>query len=51
MFDFEVKPNFTVQNESAISTAPPAVFDSSTPSQSSLPVESASPPATPPPAN
>src|SRR5687767_2076284 len=29
-FDFEVKPNFTVQNETAISTAPGVTFDSST---------------------
>jgi LemA protein len=52
-FDFEVKPNFTVQNETAISTAPGVTFDSSTPSQRSTPVEAAptsSPPA-PPPAN
>src|SRR5688572_27193524 len=52
-FDFEVKPNFTVQNETAISTAPGVTFDSSTPSQRSAPVEAAptsSPPA-PPPAN
>ena len=48
MFDFEVKPNFSVQNEAAISTAPTVVFDSSTPSQSTLPVESPPPPATPP---
>jgi len=50
MFDYEVKPNFTVQNEAAISTAPTVTFDSSTPSQSSLPVEPTTP-ATPPPAN
>jgi len=46
MFDFEVKPNFTVQNEAAISTAPTVTFDTSTPSQSATPVEA--PPATPP---
>jgi LemA protein len=46
MFDFEVKPNFSVQNEAAIATAPAVTFDSSTPSQSATPVESA--PATPP---
>ena len=46
MFGFDVKPNFSVQNEAAIS-APPAVnFDHSTPAQSTTPVESA--PATPP---
>ena len=48
-FDFEVKPNFTVQNEAAVSTAPAVSFDSSTPSQQKTPVESA--PATPPAAN
>ena len=50
-FDFEVKPNFTVQNEAAISTAPSVNFDTSTPSQKTAPVESAPAPATPPPAN
>jgi LemA protein len=50
MFDFEVKPNFSVQNEAAVSTAPTVVFDTSTPSQSAQPVESTTP-ATPPPAN
>ncbi len=49
MFDFEVKNNFTVENEAAISTAPTVTFDTSTPSQSAAPVESA--PAAPPPAN
>jgi len=47
-FDFEVKPNFTVENEAAVSTAPAVSFDTSTPSQQQTPVESA--PA-PPPAN
>jgi LemA protein len=52
MFDFEVKPNFTVQNEAAISTAPEVTFDTSTPSQSAAPVETpTSSPAAPPPAN
>jgi LemA protein len=45
-FDFDVKPNFTVENEAAISTAPAATFDTSTPSQSASPVE-APPPTTP----
>jgi LemA protein len=45
MFDFEVKPNFTVQNEAAISTAPEVTFDTSTPSQSATPVEAPPPPA------
>jgi LemA protein len=49
MFDFDVKNNFTVENEAAISTAPAVNFDTSTPSQSATPVETA--PATPPPAN
>ena len=51
MFDYEVKPNFTVQNEAAVSTAPTVTFDTSTPSQSATPVEAAPAPATPPPAN
>ncbi len=54
-FDFEVKPNFTVQNEAAIATAPAVTFDSSTPSQQAKPVEPATSvepeKATPPPAN
>jgi LemA protein len=49
MFDFELKPNFSVQDEAAISTAPEVTFDTSTPSQSAMPVEAA--PSTPPPAN
>jgi LemA protein len=48
MFDFEVKPNFSVQNEAAISTAPAVTFDTSTPSQSATKVEGADAPATPP---
>jgi LemA protein len=46
-FDFEVKPNFTVENEAAISTAPAVTFDTSTPSQQATPVEpeKATPPA------
>jgi LemA protein len=51
MFDFDVKPNFSVQNEAEISTAPTVSFDTSTPSQSATPVEAAPAPATPPPAN
>jgi LemA protein len=50
MFDFEVKPNFTVENEAAISTAPAVTFDSSTPTQSTVPVETPAP-APPPAAN
>jgi len=48
-FDFEVKPNFTVENEAAISTAPDVSFDTSTPAQQATPVETQ--PATPPAAN
>jgi LemA protein len=48
MFDFEVKPNFSVENEAAISTAPAVTFDTSTPSQSAQPVEPAPTPATKP---
>ena len=40
-FDFTVKPNFTVQNEAQISTAPSVSFDQSTPKQPAAP-----PPAT-----
>jgi LemA protein len=50
MFDFEVKPNFSVENERAISTPPGVAFDTSTPSQQAAPVEAAAP-APPPPAN
>jgi LemA protein len=45
-FDFEVKPNFTVQNEAEISTAPAVNFDTTTSSQPAAPAEAA--PATPP---
>jgi len=41
-FDFTVKPNFTVQNEAQVSTAPSVSFDTSTPAKP------ANPPATPP---
>jgi len=44
-FDYEQKPNFSVQNEAEISTAPAVTFDTSTPSQQATPVESAPPPA------
>ena len=49
MFDFDVKPNFTVQNEAAIATPPTVTFDTSTPAQSAAPVETT--PAPPAPAN
>jgi len=50
MFDYEVKPNFTVENEAAVSTAPAVTFDTTTPSK---PAGEAAPaqPASPPPAN
>ena len=51
MFGFDVKPNFSVQNEAAISTAPAVTFDTSTPAQSATPVEGSPSPAPPPPAN
>jgi LemA protein len=47
MFDYEVRPNFSVQNEAEISRPPQVTFDSSTPAQQATPVEST---ATPPPA-
>ena len=37
MFDFQVKPNFTVANEQQISTAPAVSFDTSTPGSSATP--------------
>jgi LemA protein len=43
MFDFDVKQNFSVDNEKAISTAPSVDFDTSTPSQSAAPVETPAP--------
>jgi LemA protein len=33
MFDYEVKPNFSVENEAAISTAPAVQFDTSKPGE------------------
>ena len=46
MFDFEVKPNFTVQNEAEIAKPPAVSFDKQTPSQQAQPVE-ANPATTP----
>jgi LemA protein len=43
MFDFKVKPNFTVDNEQAISTAPTVSFDTSRPGQP--PAPAGAPPA------
>ncbi len=48
MFDYEVKPNFTVQNEAAVSTAPTVTFDTTTPSNptgETAPAQPANPPA------
>jgi hypothetical protein len=33
MFDYDVKPNFTVENEAAVSSAPAVTFDTTTPSK------------------
>jgi len=46
-FDYEVKPNFTVENEAAVSTAPSVQFDTTTPSKPATPEqpERATPPA------
>jgi LemA protein len=43
MFDYEVKQNFSVENEKSISTAPSVTFDTSTPNQSAAPVEKPAP--------
>ena len=52
MFDFEVKPNFTVRERGGrFRRRPTVTFDTSTPAQSATPVEAAPAPATPPPAN
>jgi len=39
MFGYDVKQNFSVENEKSISTAPSVSFDTSTPNQSAAPVE------------
>ncbi len=39
MFGFQVKPNFTVANESQIATAPTVSFDTSSPAGSTAPAE------------
>jgi LemA protein len=41
MFDFDVKPNFSVQNEAAIAAPPAVSFDNTTPAQQAQPVEAA----------
>jgi LemA protein len=43
MFDFEVKPNFTVENEAAVSSAPTVSFDTATPGQPAQPAQPAVP--------
>jgi len=52
-FDYEVKPNFTVANEAAVSSAPSVTFDTTTPSKPATPEQPAQQPerATPPPTN
>lgn len=45
MFDFDPKPNFSVQNEEQISRSPSVDFNTSTPAQQAAPVESAPKPA------
>ena len=45
MFDFDVKPNFSVENEAQISKPPEVTFDTSTPAQQAAPVESPQSPA------
>jgi LemA protein len=49
-FDYEVKPNFTVANETAISTAPTVSFDTTTPSKPAAPEQPEQPERAPPPA-
>lgn len=44
MFDFDEKPNFSVQNEAEIAKPPAVSFDTSTPAQQAAPVESTPPP-------
>ena len=50
MFDYEVKPNFTVQNEAEVSSAPAVSFDTTTTSSPATTGETAAPapPANPP---
>ena len=45
MFDFDTKPNFTVENEAQISRPPDVQFDNSTPAQQQAPVEAPEPAA------
>ena len=48
MFDYDVKPNFTVQNEAEVSSAPTVSFDTSTPSKPAGEAAPAPQPANPP---
>jgi LemA protein len=48
MFDYAVKPNFTVQNEAEVSSAPTVSFDTSTPSKPAGEAAPAPQPANPP---
>jgi len=43
MFGYDVKQNFSVDNEKSISTAPSVSFDTSTPNQPAAPVEKPAP--------
>ena len=45
MFDFDTKPNFTVENEAQIARPPDVQFDNSTPAQQQAPVEAPEPAA------
>jgi LemA protein len=45
MFGFQVKPNFTVENEAQIATAPTVSFDTSAPGAAAPPPQPAAPPA------
>ena len=45
MFDFDTRPNFTVENEAQISRPPDVQFDNSTPAQQQAPVEAPEPAA------
>jgi len=45
MFDFELKQNFTVENEAQIARPPDVSFDNSTPAQEAKPVEPPAPAA------
>jgi LemA protein len=48
MFDYSVKPNFTVENEAAVSSAPAVTFDTTTPSNPGAEAAPSAQPANPP---